>query len=79
MKDKDYSDYGGSKKAQAAVEMAVVFILLFIFFIGALKVFVWANRCIVERHEAYMLSRHDDCGTFNSETNFYTRPDIKAF
>ncbi len=39
--------------AQTAIEFVLGVVVLFIFFVGALKAFVWVNKTMVERQENY--------------------------
>ncbi len=44
-------------KAQAAIEFSLALIVLFIFLLGAFRLFVWLNRNLVYRQENYAATR----------------------
>lgn len=44
-------------KGQSIIETTVALVALFIFLFGVARVFVWVNRSMVERQEAYQATR----------------------
>lgn len=80
-------------RAQATVELTIAFLASIILMLGVVKVFVWLNRCTVERQYNYQTSRTQllhtvdpiyDGKNYNyptaiPNTDFYTPPRINLF
>lgn len=45
------------RKAQSSIEMVVALICTLILFLGSVKIFSWANSCMVQRQQDYDSSR----------------------
>lgn len=46
-----------NKKGQVTIEMTLALIAVFLLLMGSFKIFIWVNRCLVERGEAYETTR----------------------
>lgn len=61
--------------AQATLELTVSLIVCVILLLGAAKIFVWINKSMVERQQAYRNTRAAPLG----KIDFYTPPKMDIF
>lgn len=61
--------------AQATLELTISLIVCVVLLIGIAKIFVWLNRCMVERQQAYQSGRINPLG----KIDFYTPSKMDIF
>lgn len=64
-------------KGQSMIEMTIALVALFIFLFGVARVFVWVNRSMVKRQQAYQATRVVGGGI--GDVDFYTPEEFHMF